>query len=190
MGENEKKEEKIVRELIRNPRISDNQIAKKTGIPLKTVNRKRKALEQMGLINYFTCFDNSPRGTGAFNAMHMYFVKFRLGITRKQVTDFILKDIPSKQELKHVRDAYVGDSDGNVIVIFVIESRVESDIVEIFNAEIVPKFAKAFGNDAINRTKKISLEMPVRIMHNYIPKSNTSNGRIRDDWPDDLIFVE
>ena len=39
----DEKEQKIVKELIKNPRISDTQIAKNTNIPVMTINRKRKA---------------------------------------------------------------------------------------------------------------------------------------------------
>ena len=38
-------EKLIVRELIKDPRISDNQISTNTNIPLKSVNRKRKRME-------------------------------------------------------------------------------------------------------------------------------------------------
>ena len=45
---------KIVKALIRNPRISDNQIGLRTGVPIRTVNRKRKKMEEKGLLKYYT----------------------------------------------------------------------------------------------------------------------------------------
>ena len=47
-------ERRIIRNLIKNPRISDNKISKITGIPTITVNRKRKKLEAEGLLHYHT----------------------------------------------------------------------------------------------------------------------------------------
>ena len=49
----DEQEQKIIKELIRDPRISDNQIGRNTKIPVKTVNRKRKNLEQRNIISYF-----------------------------------------------------------------------------------------------------------------------------------------
>lgn len=39
-------EKEIIRQLIMDARLSDNQITKNSGIPLKTVNRKRKSLRK------------------------------------------------------------------------------------------------------------------------------------------------
>ena len=47
-------EKKIVKMLIKNPRISDMKISELSGISYKTVNRKRQKLENAGLINYYT----------------------------------------------------------------------------------------------------------------------------------------
>ena len=44
MRDLDKKEKLIIKELVKNPRISDNQIAKNTGLAVKSVNRKRKKL--------------------------------------------------------------------------------------------------------------------------------------------------
>jgi len=52
------KEVLIVKELIKNPRSSDNGISKITKIPVKTVNRKRKGLESRNLISYYTYLHN------------------------------------------------------------------------------------------------------------------------------------
>ena len=52
------KQEKIIIELIKDARVSDTRIAQKTGIPLKTVNRLRKQLEENNYLSYFTYFKN------------------------------------------------------------------------------------------------------------------------------------
>ena len=71
-------ERKVVKELIRNPRISDNQIAKNVKMPVMTVNRKRKGLEEEGYLRYFTSLDTGEHGTGKFRAKQIYCVKFKI----------------------------------------------------------------------------------------------------------------
>ncbi|MBU1204758.1 MAG: winged helix-turn-helix domain-containing protein [Nanoarchaeota archaeon] len=190
MREIDKQEEIIVKELIKNPRISDNQISKNTGVPVKTVNRKRKKLEKEGLLYYFTYLNNGPHGTGVFTARQLYIVTFKLGITRKQILDMIKKEEPTKIELKHIAESYLGDVDGHSIIAMIIESRLESDIIEIFNAELIPKFKRFFGEDAVVKTEAITLNIPLRTMHNYMFLVNMSHGKIKEEWPDELIFVD
>ncbi len=190
MREIDKQEEIIVKELIKNPRISDNQISKNTGVPVKTVNRKRKKLEKEGLLYYFAYLNNGPHGTGIFTARQLYIVTFKLGITRKQIEEMMKKEEPTKTELKHIAESYLGDRDGNVIIVMIIESRRESDIIEIFNAELVPKFKRYFGNDAIIKTEALTLNIPTVMLRNYMPLVNIMHGKVKEDWPDELIFVD
>ncbi|MCE2449523.1 MAG: winged helix-turn-helix domain-containing protein, partial [Candidatus Latescibacteria bacterium] len=49
----DKQEQQIVRTLIRNPRCSDNRISTLTGVPVRTVSRKRARLEQEGILFYY-----------------------------------------------------------------------------------------------------------------------------------------
>lgn len=70
-----------------------------------------------------------------------------------------------------------------------IESAKESDIAEIFNAEIVPEFQKLLGENCIENTSVVNITMPVSLMHNYIPLSNMEKGIIKKDWDDKDIFV-
>lgn len=190
MREIDKQEEIIVKELIKNPRISDNQISKNTGVPVKTVNRKRKKLEKEGLLYYFTYLNNGPHGTGMFTAKQLYIITFKSGITRKQVLEAIKKEEPTKIELKHIAESYLGDADGHAIIVMIIESRRESDIIEIFNAELIPKFKRFFGEDAVVKTEAITLNVPIVMLHNYMPLVNIMHGKIKESWPDNLIFVD
>jgi len=64
MKEFDEQERKIIYELIRNPRLSDNQVGKRTAIPIKTVNRKRKLLEEKGALQYAALVEHGPTGTG------------------------------------------------------------------------------------------------------------------------------
>ncbi len=87
MKELDHQEKKILLELVRNPRISDNQIGKNTGIPVKTVNRKRKILEQKNILSYFSFINYGEKGTGLFDSQYLYLIKLKFGITTKQVTE-------------------------------------------------------------------------------------------------------
>src|ERR1700738_5146777 len=82
----------IVRHLIRAPRESDNGIGEVTGVNVRTVGRKRQRLEEAGILSYFTHLDLSPRGTSQFNARHLYILKFRVGITYRQLLEDIQRE--------------------------------------------------------------------------------------------------
>jgi hypothetical protein len=92
--------------------------------------------------------------------------------------------------MKHISECSVGDKDGHAIVAMTVESRVESDIIEVFNAEILPKFKRLLGEDVIIKTDVITLNSNLTTMHNYMPLVNMRNGKIKEDWPDELIFVD
>ncbi len=78
-------ESAIVKALIRNPRVSDNKLGEEMEIPVRTVNRKRKRLEQKGIISYMTHVNMLPSGTGRFQVQHLFIIQFRLGITFSQI---------------------------------------------------------------------------------------------------------
>ncbi|MDD5086771.1 MAG: winged helix-turn-helix transcriptional regulator [Candidatus Nanoarchaeia archaeon] len=190
MKEIDQQELLIIKELVKDPRISDNQISKKTKVPVKTVNRKRKLLEKSGIISYYTNVDNTVTGTEKFGARQQYIITFKHGITRSRIFEAIKNDIPSKIELKHVSDCAIGDKDGHAIVAITIESRVEGDIIEVFNAEILPKLKRLLGDDAVIKTDVITLNSNLIVMHNYMPLINMRNGKIKEEWSDDLIFAD
>ena len=62
MRDLDKQERLIIRELIKNHRISDNKIGKNTGIPVMSVNRKRKSMEKEGLLTYYTSLKKHSDG--------------------------------------------------------------------------------------------------------------------------------
>jgi len=99
------------------------------------------------------------------------------------------KESPTKIELKHIAECSIGEKDGHAIIIMIIESRVESDILEVFNAEILPKLKRLFGDNAIVKTDVWTLNIPLVILHNYMPLTNIYNGKIKGDWQDELIFI-
>lgn len=191
MGALDKQEKLIVRELIRDPRISDNQIAHNTQVPLKTVNRKRKNLEEQNILSYYAYLDTTMRGTGAFSARHLYIVTLLNGITRQRVLTLMQTDIQySYSHAKHIMLAHIGERDGQIVLIFIIESRADEDIVEIFNADLVPQFHRNLGDKSISSIEVIKLTYLHRLLHNYIPSVNMKEGKISPTWSPDLIFVD
>jgi len=79
IGKFDEKEVKILRELIRNPRASDNMISKKTDIPVMTVNRKRKRLEDERVLRYYVSIDKGEFGLKIFGAKVLFAIKFKIG---------------------------------------------------------------------------------------------------------------
>jgi DNA-binding Lrp family transcriptional regulator len=162
----DEQEQSICRELIRNPRLSDNQLAKKSGVPLKTVNRKRKRLEQSGTLSYLTLLDNSQVGTSDFSATVLFMIKFRHGIYRKQLLD--ISPPVTANIIKHTRFTWLGEQDGKVVLIFMIESRHHEDILEIFNADVIPSIRNYLGHDAIEQTTTLPITREILLLHNYV----------------------
>lgn len=180
-------EKELIRQLVLNPRISDNQISKNTNIPLKSVNRKRKRLEEEGLLNYYCYLDTSSTGTGDFGARQMYVIHFKTGITRylfnKNMTD------SSNLFSKHVLESHIGEKDGRLLMIVIIESRLASDILEIFNAEIMPALDKALGPDSVHEVQSFELTAMTRILHNYQPRQ-MKKGYLDGSSKDSLFITD
>ena len=92
--------------------------------------------------------------------------------------------------MKHISECSIGDKDGHAIVTMTIESRVESDIIEFFNAEILPKLKRLLGEDAVIKTDVLTFNSHFIKMHNYMPFINMRNGKIKEEWSDDLVFID
>jgi DNA-binding Lrp family transcriptional regulator len=186
----DEQERLIVRELIRDPRLSDNQIGKLTGVPTPTVRRKRKKLEEEGLLNYFAALDMQESGTSTFGARHLYIIKFRIGITVKQILDEIRNE-PNVRSIftDLIYESHVAEIDGRVALVMIIEGKNDADIVENMQGKIVPSLRKNHGPDSIEEISTIRLLNSVRIFHNYVPMVNMKGGVLKTDWPKDAVFV-
>lgn len=195
IGEREKRlldeqERLIVRALIRDPRLSDNQIGKLTGVPTPTVRRKRKKLEDEGLLSYYCALDMQERGTGHFSARHLYVIKFRIGITVTQIVEEI-KHEPNIRTIftDLIYESHIAETEGRVALIMIVEGKHATDIVENMHATIIPSLRKNHGPDSIEEVSSIRLLAPIRIFHNYVPLVNMHGGVLRADWPKDAVFV-
>ena len=183
-------EKMIVKALVRDPRLSDNQIGKLTGVPTPSVRRKRKKLEEEGLLNYFAALDMQETGTGTFGSRHLYIIKFRIGITLKQIIDEI-KNEPNVRTIftDLIYESHIAEIEGRIALIMIIEGKNDSDIVENVQGKVVPSLRKNHGPDSIEEISTIRLLGPIRIFHNYVPLVNMRLGVINEDWPKDAIFV-
>jgi DNA-binding Lrp family transcriptional regulator len=186
----DEKEVKIVRELIRNPRSSDNEISKRTRIPVMTVNRKRKRLEEEKLLRYYVSLDKGEFGLKIFEAKKLYIVKFRIGITRKDYLDALEQDLDWRMfNSRYISMAYLGEKDGHLALIVVLDAPTEDQLVEEFNGKIVKFLRSKLGENCIKEVITTSLDKLVRIHHNYMPAINMEMGIIKKDWPNSYIFV-
>jgi len=183
-------EKMIVKALIRDPRLSDNQIGKLTSVPTPTVRRKRKKLEEDGLLSYFCALDMQETGSNTFGARHLYVIKFSIGITIKQIVDEI-KHEPNIRSIftDLIYESHIAEIEGRVALVMIIEGKNDADIVENVQGNIVPSLQKNHGADSIEEISTIRLLSPIRIFHNYIPLVNMRHGVLCDEWPKDAIFV-
>ena len=186
----DQQEAKILKELVKNPRISDNQIAKNTGVPVTTVNRKRKLLEQEGFINYYCDVSDESLDRGQHNARQNYIIKFKEGITRKMYIEEIKKSENfRKVNPRYHAESYLGEKDGRFAIILILEAKSEDELIEIFNGTVIPEIKRRHGKDCINDIITAKVTFPFRMHHNYIPLFNMENGIIKKDWMNEWIFI-
>lgn len=186
----DEQEQKIISELIRNPRISDNRIAKNTKVPVMTVNRKRKRLEQKGLVRYFSSINTDEEGTGIFPAKELYVIKFKIGLTQKEFLAKMEKDNRVKAfYAEHIEYSFLGEKDGHLALVMILVAGTESELMEIFNGKLIPFFKENFGEDAVKEVITANISKPIRLHHNYLPWVNMERGIIKKDWSNEWVFV-
>jgi DNA-binding Lrp family transcriptional regulator len=185
------KDRAILRRLIRDPTISDNQIAKLASMPVKTVNRRRKALEDNEIVSYHLNVNMGKGGTGRFLARHLYIIVFKLGFPQSRLITEI-KEEPNVRTIftDHIYESHIAEVDGHTALIMLVEGRSDEEINDAFNSKIIPSLKKNHGEDAIIDVKTIRLGEPIRIFHNYIFMVNMEKGKIKEEWSDNAIFVE
>jgi DNA-binding Lrp family transcriptional regulator len=190
MRELDEQERLIVRQLIRDPRESDNGIGEITGVNVRTVGRKRQRLEQEGVLSYYTQLDLSAQGTGQFNSRHLYIIKFRIGVTFKQLTEDIQRE-PFVRSMftEIIFESHIAEIDGKLAMLLYIDGASDTDIVQTVQEKLIPSLLRNHGENSIEEISTVRLLSPVRVMRNYLPFVNMENGYIRKDWPDEAIYV-
>jgi DNA-binding Lrp family transcriptional regulator len=190
MKELDEQERLIVRHLIRDPRESDNGIGEATGVNVRTVGRKRQRMEQAGILSYFTHLDLSMRGTGQFGARHLYIIKFRIGVTYKQLLEDIQRE-PFVRSIftEIIFESHIAEIDGKLAMLLFIDGADETNIVQTVQEQLIPSLLRNHGENSIEAVNTIRVLAPVRTMRNYIQPVNMNAGYIKKDWPDDAIYV-
>lgn len=184
------KDVSIIRELIRNPRISDNKISKRTGIPVMTVNRRRKEFEKQGLISYYADFHHGEKGIENFNIKQLYIIKFKSSVSREMYfKKFLESKMDKKFNSQYITEAYLGEREGRLALMLIVNAKNEREMVDIFNGKIIPILHKKFGEDCIRGITTARITDLIRTHHNYLPRFNMKEGSIKKSWPDEWIFV-
>jgi DNA-binding Lrp family transcriptional regulator len=190
MKELDEQERLIVRHLIRDPRESDNGVGEATGVNVRTVGRKRQRLEQAGILSYYTHLDLSSRGTGQFGARHLYIIKFRIGITYKQVLEDIQRE-PFVRSIftEIIFESHIAEIDGKLAMLLFVDGTDETNIVQTVQEQLIPSLLRNHGENSIEQVNTIRVLAPVRTVRNYIQPVNMEGGYMKKDWSDDAIYV-
>ena len=179
-----------MRQLVRDPRESDNGIGELTDVNVRTVGRKRQRLEQEGILSYYTQLDLSAQGSGQFNTRHLYIVKFRIGVTFKQLTEDIQRE-PFVRSIftEIIFESHIAEIDGKLAMLMFIDGASDTEIVQTVQEKLIPSLLKNHGENSIEEISTMRLLAPVRVMRNYLPFVNMQNGYIKKDWPNEAIYV-
>jgi DNA-binding Lrp family transcriptional regulator len=185
----DQQEKAIVRQLIRDPRESDNGIGEITGVNVRTVSRKRFRLEQEGILSYFTNLDLCSDGAKQFNARHLYIIRFRVGVAYAQVVDEMRHSGKQTVFTESIFESHIAEMDGKIALLLFVDGDSDLDIVRRIHEELIPTLLKNHGEDSIETVSTLRLLAPVRIMRNYLPLVNMNGGYLVPDWPSDAIYV-
>ena len=182
-------EKAIARQLIRNPRATDKSISEATGVPLRTVGRKRMKLEQAGLLRYWASVDLSETGTGQYTAHHLYTITFALGVTYNGLREIIKRE-PQVTDLSEITsESHIAEIDGKLALLFIVDGMNDRDIVQSVHGRLIPNLIKNHGPNSILEVNALRLLSPARTLRNYLPLVNMAGGTMRADWPDKSIYV-
>jgi len=180
----DEQEKLIIKALVKDPRMSDNSIGKLTKVPIRTVSRKRKALEQENKISYYVSVSQKDK------ARHLYIIKFKMGITKQKLLDEIKKEPKIKTLFTEmVYESHFGEMDGHTAELLIVEGSSDNEISENFNGKILPLMLKNHGEDSIIGITTIRLSDNIRVFHNYLPFINMKHGKLMPDWHLESIYL-
>ena len=180
----DEKEKLIIKALIRDPRMSDNNIGKLTKVPIRTVSRKRKKLEQNNEINYYVAINPKSK------ARHLYLIKFKMGMTKHKLTEEIKKEPKIKSLFTEmVYESHFGEIEGHTAILMTVDGVSDDEISENFNGKILPLMLKNHGENSIIEVTTIRLSDTIRVFHNYLPFMNMKHGKLVSNWQLESIFL-
>ena len=179
----DEQEKLIIKALIKDPRMSDNNIGKLTKVPIRTVSRKRKKLEQENKISYYVAVNLKSK------ARHLYLIKFRIGITKKKLMDDFKKEPRMKTLFTDmIYESRYAEIDGHTAILMTVEGNSDDEISENFNGKILPLMSKNHGENSIINITTMRLSDTLRLFHNYLPFVNIKHGKL--NWPIESIYLD
>ena len=180
----------IIKEVIRNPRATDTQISQETGIPLRSVGRKRRRLEESGILNYAAYVNHGLNGTEQFISRHIYTITFAVGVKLDEVLSRTSLEEEVGRNTGQVCESSICEIDGKLCLILAIEGKSDRDIVENLHNNIVPVLLTNHGRQSIREISSMRVLQNIRILRNYFPGLNLEHGIIKEKWPRSRIFVD
>src|SRR3989338_4000177 len=140
----DEQEQLIIKALIKDPRMSDNNIGKLTKVPIRTVSRKRKKLEQENKIDYYIAVNHKDK------IRHLYMIKFRIGITKSKLMEEIKREPKIKSLFTEmVHQSIFAEMDGHIAILMRVEGSSDTKISKTFNEKILPAMLKNHARDFI-----------------------------------------
>ncbi len=186
----DEQERKILRALVRDPRQSDNAVGEATGVNVRTVSRRRQRLEQEGILSYYANVDLGASGSGQYKTRHLYTIKFRIGVTYKQLVEDIQREPAVRSVFTEILfESHIAEIDGKLAMLLFIDGESDLDIVQTVQEKLIPSLLRNHGADSIEEISTVRILSQVRAMRNYVLPVNMREGLIRDDWPDEAIYV-
>ena len=186
----DEQERKILRALVRDPRQSDNAIGESVGVNIRTVSRKRQRLEQEGVLAYYTDVNLGASGSGQYKTRHLYTIKFRIGVTYKRLLEDIQREPAVRSVFTEVLyESHIAEIDGKLAMLLFIDGENDLDIVQTVQEKLIPSLLRNHGEDSIEEISTVRILSQVRAMRNYVLPVNMRAGAMREDWPEDAIYV-
>ena len=186
----DEQERKILRALVRDPRQSDNAVGEATGVNVRTVSRKRQRMEEEGILSYYANIDLTATGTRQYNTRHLYTIKFRIGVSHKQLLEDIQREPAVRSVFTEVLfESHIAEIDGKLAMLLFIDGESDLDIVQTVQEKLIPSLRRNHGEDSIEEVSTVRILSPVRCMRNYVLPVNMEGGFVRPDWPDEAIYV-
>jgi len=190
LRELDEQDRKILRALIRDPRQSDNAVGEASGVNIRTVSRKRQRLEQDGILAYYTDVNLAASGSGQYKTRHLYTIKFRIGVTYKQLLEDIQREPAVRSVFTEVLyESHIAEIDGKLAMLLFIDGENDLDIVQTVQEKLIPSLRRNHGEDSIEEVSTVRILSQVRAMRNYVLPVNMQAGAMREDWPEEAIYV-
>ncbi len=129
------------------------------------------------MLSYFTHLDLSLHGTGQFTTRHLYIIKFRIGVTYKQLLEDIQRE-PFVRSIftEIIFESHIAEIDGKLAMLLFIDGASETDIVQTVQEKLIPSLLRNHGENSIEEIQTIRVLSPVRVMRNYVIPVNIAAG--------------